>query len=266
MARVALAGVVLGHERDRLAVLGGDLLRAVLEDDVAIAGGQRVAVVEVDLVLAEVALAFGVLHAHARAVHGVADRAQQRLDARRPEDRVVHVVAVGRGEADVALVPCLLVAVLEQDELQLGAGVGRPAALGEAGELAAQHLARGGDDVRAVLPLQVDEAERRGGQPRHRHQGGEVGRHHEVAVAARPRGHGIAVDRVHLHVDGQQVVAGLGAVGDDLVEKEARVHALALQPSLHVGQAQQHRVDAAVGDLRAELVERHRAKVYAAHH
>src|SRR5215218_7871189 len=108
VARAALALVVLGHERDRLAMLGGDLLRPILEDDVAVTGRQRIAVVEVDLVLAEVALALGVLHAHARAVHGVADRAQQRLDTRRPEDRVVHVVAVGRRETDIALVPRLL--------------------------------------------------------------------------------------------------------------------------------------------------------------
>ena len=55
-----------------------------------------VGVAEVDLVLAEVALALGVLDRHARAGHRVADPADQRLDARGAEQRVVDVVEVGR--------------------------------------------------------------------------------------------------------------------------------------------------------------------------
>jgi hypothetical protein len=61
VARVALALVELRHERDRVALLGRELLGAVLVDRVRVGGRQRVLVGEVDLVLAEVALALGVL-------------------------------------------------------------------------------------------------------------------------------------------------------------------------------------------------------------
>ncbi len=88
----------------------------------------------------------------------------------------------------------------------------------------------------------------------------EVGLHLEVAVAALPRGHRVAVDGVHLDVDGEQVVARLGAVLDDLVEEVARGQALALQAALHVGQRQQDGVDLAGVDLRAQLVEGHRSR------
>ena len=71
-------------------------------------------------------------------------------------------------------------------------------------------------------PLHVGQAQRRALLPRHRPQRVEVGRHHEVAVAALPRGHRVAVDGVHLDVDREQVVAALGAVVDHLVEEEAR--------------------------------------------
>ena len=57
---------------------GGDLLRAVLVDRVLVGGAQRVGVAEVDLVLAEVALALGVLDDDAGARHRVADPADQR--------------------------------------------------------------------------------------------------------------------------------------------------------------------------------------------
>ena len=66
VARVALALVELRHEGDRHALLGGDLLGAGLVDRVVVGRRQRVVVAEVDLVLAEVALALRVLDAHVR--------------------------------------------------------------------------------------------------------------------------------------------------------------------------------------------------------
>jgi hypothetical protein len=96
-------------------------------------------------VLAVVALALGVLDAHLGLDHGVADAAQERLDARGAQHRVVDVVAVGRRQPAVGAVPGVLVGVLEDHELELGAGERLPAALGEALHLAAQDLTRGGE-------------------------------------------------------------------------------------------------------------------------
>ena len=83
------------------------------------------------------------------------------------------------------------------------------------------------------------------------------GPQHEVAVAALPRGHRIAGDRLHLDIDAEQVVAALGAVLGDLREEVAGGQPLALQAALHVGERQQHRVDLAAIDLRAKLLEVH---------
>ncbi len=47
------------------------------------------------------------------------------------------------------------------------------------------------------------------------------GHQQHVAVAALPRGHRIALDRAHVHVDGEQVVAALGAVLGHLVQEVA---------------------------------------------
>ena len=152
VAGVALALVVLGHEGQAAAVLGGDLLGPVLVDDVAVGGGQGVGVAEGDLVLAVVALALGRLDPHAGPGHGVADAAQQRLDPGRAQQRVVDVVVVGRAQVAVGLGPGLLVAVAEHDELELGAGVGRPAPLGQPLQLPPQHPPGRGQHRAAVLP------------------------------------------------------------------------------------------------------------------
>ena len=77
VARVALALVELRHEADRHPLLVGDLLGAVLEDAVLVGRAQDVGVAEVDLVLAEVALALGVLHDQAGGAHLVADAADR---------------------------------------------------------------------------------------------------------------------------------------------------------------------------------------------
>ena len=132
-----------------------------------------------------------------------------------------------------------------------------PAALGEARELGAQDLARRGDDRRAVLPLHVGQAQRGAVEPRRATQRVEVGLHDEVAVAALPARHRVAVDRVHLDVDREQVVAALGAVVGHRLQEPRRRQALALQAPLHVGQGQQHGVDVACGDLCLQLVGCH---------
>ena len=69
-----------------------------------------------------------------------------------------------------------------------------------------------------------------------------------VAVALLPRRDRVAVDGVHVDVDGEQVVAALGAVAEHVVDEVARVQALALQPPLHVGERDDHGVDGPVVD------------------
>ena len=104
------------------------------------------------------------------------------------------------------------------------------------------------DHVAAVVPLEVGHQQHGALVPRDRAQRVEVGLQLEVAVAALPGRHRVAVDGVHVDVDGQQVVAALGAVLGDLVQEVRGGQPLALQPALHVGDRQQHGVDRAVRD------------------
>jgi hypothetical protein len=97
--------------------------------------------------------------------------------------------------------------------------------------------------------------------PRHEPQRLEVRLHLEVAVAALPRGHLVAADRVHLDVDGEQVVAGLGAVLGDHVEEVARGQPLALQAALHVAEREQDGVDRPGRRGRAQLLQLERRGV-----
>ena len=257
VARAALGLVELGHEGDRHLLLGGDLLGAVLVDDVTVSGLERLAVLEVDLVLAEVALALGVLDLQPGGPHLVSDPADQRFDARRAQQRVVDVVEVRRLEVAIGLAPRVLVGVPEDDELELGRGGGDEPTLGQPSELASQDLTWRGHDLRAVAPLQVGEHHHRALVPGDGAEGVEVGLHLEIAVAALPRGHRIAADGLHVDVDSEQVVAALGTVLEHLVEEVRGGQALALQSPLHVGDRQQHGVDRAVRDRLLELVEIH---------
>ena len=86
-------------------------------------------------------------------------------------------------------------------------------------QLPAQDLPRRGGDFAAVAPLQVGHHHRRPRQPRHQPQRLEVGDHLEVAVAGVPGGHRVAADRLHLDVDGEQVVAALGPVLQHVAEE-----------------------------------------------
>ena len=143
VAAIAFALIVFRHERQALAVPVGDFLGAVLVDGVVVAGDQRVVVTEPDLLLAPVALALDGLTVQARALHAEPDVAQQRLHSRRRQYRVVDVVVAGRGQPAVAARPRLPVGVVEDDELELGGDVGRPAPLGRGGPVGRRRMLRG---------------------------------------------------------------------------------------------------------------------------
>ena len=156
-------------------------------------------------------------------------------------------------QAAVGRVPGLLVGVVEDDELQLGAGERHQALLGGPRGLRPQDLPRalGHRGVLVVEPGQVAHHHRGAGQPRHRVHRVQVEDELHVAVAALPRADGVAVDGVHVDVDGEQVVAPLGAVLEHRVEEELRMDPLALQPSLHVREGDHDGVDVAVRHLHA---------------
>ena len=255
MAGVALPLVELGHEGDAVRLLRGDLLGPRLEEDVLVGLGQGLGVAEGDLVLAVIALPLGRLDEHPRARHPESDPAQQRLDPASAEERVVDVVQVGRGEAPVGAVPRLLVGLLEDDELELGGGVGPEAPLRETVELAPQHLAGGGGDLHALRRDHVRQAQRRVLVPGDPTQGGEIRPEYEVAVAEVPRGEGVAVHGVHVHVDGEEVVAPLGGVRHHLVQEVGGVGPLPLQAALHVGDPDEDGIDQPGLDLGGQLVE-----------
>ena len=112
-----------------------------------------------------------------------------------------------------------------------------------------------GDDGAAVGPLDVGHAEGRARVPREQPQRRQIRRHHEVAVAALPRGHRVAGDGVHVDVDREQVVAAFRAGAHDVVEEVAGGKALALQTSLHVGDPDDDRVDLVGGDECREPID-----------
>src|SRR5204862_1123073 len=118
-ARAGLAHVPLRHERDRDALLVRDLLRAVLVDDVVVGARDRLAVAEVDLLLARAPLALARLDDDPGTEHAVANVAMDELLLGGLEDVVVLGVRADRLEAAVALLPRPIVRVAEEDELEL---------------------------------------------------------------------------------------------------------------------------------------------------
>jgi hypothetical protein len=246
----------LGHERDRAAVRVCDLLRAVLVDRVVVRHGERVREAEVDLVLAGPCLALRGLDPDPGGMHAVADLPDQILVVRGREDVVVEDVRDGRRQILVALRPRLLVALAQEIELELRARHRREAERGRALHLCPQHLARRRLHGRTVVPEDVRENERGALEPRDPAQRREIRLHREVAVAPLPAGDLVPRDRIHLHVECEQVVAALDrAVVGDLVAEELAVEALSHEPSLHVRECDDDGVDLSRPDLGAQLVD-----------
>ncbi len=246
----------LRHERDRHAALLRERLDAGLVDHVVVGGLQRVRVTEVDLVLARPRLAFGGLDAHAGGGHRVADLAHELFVVAGGEDVVVEDVGHRRREVLVAERVRLLVALAVEEELELGAEHGLEAERAATVDLRLQHLARRRCDRRPVVPLDVAEDERGRLVPGHAAQRPEVWLEPEVAVASLPARHRVAGDGIHLHLEREQVVAAFDLVARvQFLEEELGVQPLAHQPSLHVGEGRDHRVDRARLDVRPQLLQ-----------
>ncbi len=248
--------VPLGHEGDRGAPAGRDLLGRELVDHVPVRHLERRRVAQVDLVLAGAPLALAELHRDAGGVDQPANRPDHRLREAAGEHVVVLDVVLALLEVAPALRVGHAVVVAEEEELELASHLGEEAALGGALELPGEDRARCDlDRLAAALAHRVAEHQGRALEPGGVPQGAHVGHGVQVAVARLPAREGVAGRGVHLHVAGQQVVAGVHAVGGDLVQEEAAVDALADQAPVEIRERRDHRVDAALGHLALEAVE-----------
>ena len=156
-------------------------------------------------------------------------------------------------EVAVALVEGLLVGVLHDDELELGAGHGDEAEVGGPLHLGGEDGPRRLGHRGVVGPGQVALDHDGGGLVGQQADRLEVEDELHVAVPLLPRGDGVAVDGVHVHVDAEQVVAALGlALAQHVVEEVAAVQALARQAPLHVGEGDHDGVDLVLLDGGAQ--------------
>ena len=249
----------LRHEGGRDVVEEGDLLDAVLVDRVAVGGGDRVRVAGVDLVLPVPGLALGELDRDARAVHATPDRPEVLLVHRGGEDVVVEDVRDRRGEVLEVLLPGLGVALLVEVELELGGCVRREAHLLRPLVHGDQDLAGRGDHRVPSWLTTSASTSAVAVEPRDPPQRRHVGLDPEVAVALLPVRHLVAGERLHLHVEREQVVAALDPVAGHLVEEVLDLDALAEEPSLHVGEGGDDGIDRALFARLAEIVEREHA-------
>jgi hypothetical protein len=170
------------------------------------------------------------------------------------EQRVVDVVEVRGIEIAIALVPRGLVAVAEDDELELGPGERAPTAFRQPRELPAQDLPWRGEHLAAVKPREIGDANGGAVLPGDDPQRVEIGLHQEVAVTALPRGHRKPGDGRHVDVDGEQVVAALRAVLSNVIDEVLGDEALSHQTPLHVRDREKNGVDGTARDLLSKLV------------
>jgi hypothetical protein len=165
---------------------------------------------------------------------------------------VVLDVPAGGLEIAIALIAGGPVAVVEDVELELGRHLGGVALLLEPTQLSLEHRARAVGQLFAVMVGHVAQHQGRPGQPRDAPQRPEVRLDDEIAIALRPGRRLEARHRLHLHVDGQEIVAGVPFLVHRL-EEVASGHPLADQPALHIGERGHHRVDLAARHQGLEL-------------
>ena len=247
--------VPLRHEGDGLADVIGNFLGAVLDDRVAVCHFKGLGVADVDLFLAWAPFTLGVLDWNAGTGEAVSQGTHVNLFLGGLEDVIILDVVTRRLEVAIALLVRCLIAVIEQEELELGGHVGLHLHLLEALQLLLQDGARRMRYVlMAVVVKHVAQHQCSTGQPRRAAQRCHVGLQHEVAIALFPAGRLVAGHRLHLDVDAEQIVAAMrlliAAVGEEL-----GVEALADETALQVDHGGDYRVNRSGLHLCLQLFE-----------
>jgi hypothetical protein len=152
----------------------------------------------------------------------------------------------------VALGARLVEGLLEEVELELRRRLDEEPLLLRALDLPAEHPARRFFDRLALLRVDVAEDERRLRQPRQEPPRGEVRDQLHVAVPPLPRGELEPGQRLHLHVHGEEIDAGVHPVGEHVIEEIAAHDALAHEPSEAVGEYREHGIDVTPTNQRLE--------------
>ena len=159
-------------------------------------------------------------------------------------------------EVGVALRRGFVDRLAEQEELELGREQHGVAELG-GGATCRWRMRRGETSTGSpvVFVEHVADHERGGVEPRDAANGREVGLHRDVSVALLPVGELVSRQRVHVDVDGEQVVAHVNglAAALHLLGPVVAGHALADEPALEIGERDEHGVDRAVRDLLVQL-------------
>src|SRR5262249_25820603 len=135
---------------------------------------------------------------------------------------------------------------------ELGRRLHRVSRLRGPRDLAFEDCARGFLDQLAVLALHVTEHEGSAGQPWNAPHRSEVGNELHVTVATLPRRELEAGQRLHLHVYGEEIDAGMDAITRHVLEEVAGHDALAHETAIAVGENREHGVDLAPADQRLE--------------
>jgi hypothetical protein len=158
-------------------------------------------------------------------------------------------------KAAPALAARALGRLVEGVEFEFGGEERLHVALGQPLQLRLQDRARGVLQILAMVVADIGQHQRRALKPGNAAQGRDVGFQDEIAIALLPARRLVAGHRLHIDVDGQQIVAGVRFL-DGAVEEEAAGEALADEASLHVGEGDDDGVDRAVGDCRFEVFQR----------
>jgi len=192
---------------------------------------EDVGVADVDFVLAEAPFAFGVFDGDAGQAEVPADGGGEELFSAALKEVVVFEVPAEGVEFLVVLFVGGAVGLAVGEVFEFGGGQGVVAEAGGGGDLFFEDGAGGDGDV---VDIAVDEGGL--GLPGGEAEGGEVGEEVEVAVAEFPVGEAVAGDGLHFGVGGEEVVAGVGAMGGDVIEEEGGVEAFAHESAVVIGE------------------------------
>ncbi len=199
-----------GHEGDAHVHPVGGLLHALFHEDVAIGHFENIGVSDVHLMLTATPFALRCLDGNPRPAEVAAHRPVVGFRPGSLQQVVVLDIPPPCRQIVVALPGGVAIALFVHEVLEFRGGFGPVAEGGGSLDLSAKDRPwRDGNRLTGAFVFEIAKDDGRCRKPIRYPEGVQVRHHVEVAVAELPVGVLVAGYRFHLHVDGQQVVAGV---------------------------------------------------------
>ena len=224
-------------------MLLGNFFDTLLEKHVHVGHGERFCVGKIYLVLTATPLALTALDRHSRRGQMIANGPHEDLVPRGLQEMVIDPVIAGRHKIPITRGESGMISLVEKIEFQFACAEAGESLFFKQLKLSPQHRTRRLLDEGTILSDEITNHQRCARLPGKRANCLQIRAKGEIPKTRLPARDLKAIERIHFHVNSEQVVAAMGAMFQDRTQENLSSKALPNQSPKRIRNSNDNRID-----------------------